>query len=710
MAIIQVWSAPSCQAGAICYGALSPWLAAAGSEAQGAAPEFRCTVSRESADAASVAEGRCVRVISDARGEQWWFVTSVTHTDGDAGAVNIVAGSLRQLLTVRGIIRSGGVYQFTAARNTVEGLLNAYVLTNLAEDSLSWLSLGTIEWLGTLEIGALDRTTRSAILESIEQATGYTVRLRAVYSGLVLTGFAIDVLEDVAAALPTVPLSVGAQISTLSRTQDALRATTVVIPFDAAGQPMSKTVWRVDAISGTSPAWVTLRDPIYAYLLPLREDDQLNGTYIEQRDQTRTLILDSRASDSAVQVGSIGTMAVGDEITIARNSSGDPVTELTSPRGLASARGRLVGTVNTGVTDGRRNLVQNGALTSWASTTLPTGMTSSSVAEYPRDTPASTVTLALDGGMTSGMTTVPFRGATPGARFYRWEQYDIVGYQSDIDIQDPIVVADGTGRGAFTLSGVWSGTVPDGTVITVKGVGTNAGPVRPASFPAESPASSVARFTAGAQLDGPLYTVDVGAAPVTVSGAVGLTMTRSANPTSSSALWPSLSIRTASTALASTNVTSLPAASSTTHQTLTATTTLSSTTAIRLRVTAGATGTLSYLHFQAVRWMSLWIGSGPAMAMQDGSGSNLMWHRANEIMAGIGLGTRYTVTGVDLAHLLDGAAPLALGQWVRLRSDRLGVDTTAKIVKLDYRFDQTESLNLELGVIQPRLSSVTVQL
>jgi hypothetical protein len=711
MAIIQVWSAPSCQSGAICFGSLTPWLSAAGSEAQGTAPSFRMTVQRTVADDASLSEGRCLRVLSESRGEQWWFVTSVTHDDGDNGLVTVTAGSLRQLLAVRGLIRSGSTFNFTAGKSTVSDLLTTYVLTNLADDSLSWLSLGTIEWLDVIEIAALDRASRGVVLDSIEQATGYTVRLRAVYTGTALTGFAIDVLADPAAALETVPLSVGAQVATLKRTQDALRAATVTVPFDAAGLPMDRTIWRVDTITGTAPAWLTLRDTVSPLLYPIRQDDQLNGLYIEQRDMTRTQITDSRASDSAVQVASVGTIVAGDEITIVKDNTGAALVELTSPTGVASARGRLVASVATTVSDARRNLVRNGALTTWTSTTLPANLTTTGVAEYPRTTPASTATLALDGAITTGATSIPFRGATPGARFYAFEIYDLVGYQTGIVIQDAIVVASGSGTGAFTLGTPWSGSVPDGTTITVQAVGTANGPVRPVSFPTESPSSAVARFTASvAALECPLFTVTVGATPVVVSAAVGLTMTRNSNGTSSSALWPNLQIRNASTALVTTSVTSLPSASSTTHQTLTATTSLASTTAIRARVTAGATGTLPYIHYQGVRWLSLWLGGGTTMQMQNGSGSNAMWHRAQDIMATVGLGTRYTVTGVDLAHLLNGAAPLALGQSVRLRSDRLGINDAVKIVRLDYRFDQTESLNLELGTITPRLTGVTFDL
>jgi len=65
---------------------------------------------------------------------------------------------------------------------------------------------------------------------------------------------------------------------------------------------------------------------------------------------------------------------------------------------------------------------------------------------------------------------------------------------------------------------------------------------------------------------------------------------------------------------------------------------------------------------------------------------------------------------VDLDRLQSETGALQLGQRVRLRSALLGVDATVRIVKLDYSFAQTEALTLELGVIAPRLTQVTVAL
>lgn len=45
-----------------------------------------------------------------------------------------------------------------------------------------------------------------------------------------------------------------------------------------------------------------------------------------------------------------------------------------------------------------------------------------------------------------------------------------------------------------------------------------------------------------------------------------------------------------------------------------------------------------------------------------------------------------------------------------LRSDRLGINAVVRVVKMDYRFDSAETLDVELGAITPRLTGVTVSL
>lgn len=715
MAIIQVWSAPSCQTGAVCLGPLSPWVSASGSEATGTPASFRVTVRRDEADAAGLAEGRCLRVLSQSRGEQWFFVSSVSDSDGDAALVSVTAGPLLQLLTVRGLVRTGATFAFAPGKQTVATLLSTYVLTNLSDDGLAWLSLGTVDFTDAIDIGSIARETRAAILNKIEQATGHTARLRALYSAGVLTGFAVDVVSDIAAGLDTVPLSVGAQVTQLQRTRDALRAATVAVPFDTAGNPIERPVWEVSAITGTAPAWITLRDPVSGNPWPIRENGQTVGAYLEQRAGTQTLIADSRASDSSVQVASVGTLTVGEQVTIVRDTAGTALTEVASPSALAGPRGRLVATVSTTVTDARRNYVANPIFTNWTSDTAPTGYTVGvgTVGRYPVSSFVGTMNLLVDGAVTAGATLLPVRGGTPGERIYRHE-YTVISGSGAWFPSGMVALFDGTGRTSIQMPSALP-ALTDGTAVTVltSTAGTQ-GPDRPVSFPAE-PLTNIARFLQnGTTIESAASLVRVPSGTVTVNVAAGISIRSQSNATYlGAAYWPSLTLRNtvAGTALATAN-SATQAASTTAHYTLTASAQLTANTTIAARVTAGANAIPSaqFLQWQGVRWLSLWVGTGTAMGLQDGSGSNQLWHRAQDVLASAAAGTRYVVSGVDLDRLVRENGVPMLGQFVRLRSDLLGVDVTVRIVKVDYDFARTETLNLELGAVVPRLSGVTVSL
>lgn len=725
MAIIQVWSAPSCESGAVCFGPLSPWVSASGSEATSTPEAFRVTVPRAVADAASLAEGRCLRVLSQSRGEQWWLVSSVADSDGDAALVSVTAGPLRQLLTVRGLVRDGGTFAFSTGKRSVSDLLNTYVLTNLADDSLSWLSLGTVDYPDLLEIGDLTRATRAAVLDSIEGQTGHTARLRAVYTGSVLTGFALDVVADPAAGLETVPLTTGANLATVQRTRDALRAATVVVPFTSNGTPMDQTEWTVDSVSGTAPAWILLRDGVTGSPWPIREDGQLIGAYLQQRDGTQSQITDSRASDSAVQIASVGTITAGDVATIVRDTAGRPVVELLSPTGVASSRGRLVGTVGTRVTDGRRNLVPNPVFRAWTSDTAPTGYTvgyfgggrTGRVGRYPRSTTPGTadMTLAVDGAVASGASSIPVRGGVAGQRLYRHEYLTVgsIGRQISADV----ITFDSTGRATIAINGTTSAAISDGATVTVAIGAPSAGPLRPPAFPDDTTGDVL-------RLLGERTTLTWPGTPVRSSGAqrinvaAGITVrSNTVEDALGGAWWPSLLLVNTGTGLtlASAVKPSIPLYS-TVHYTLTASATLASDTTVSARVIAGVDDLLggfgtAFIQWQGVRWLSLWIGEEePTMTAIEGSGSNQLWHRAQDVLASSASGTRYTARGVDLVRLQQEHGTLALGQMVRLRSDLLSLDATVRIVKLDYDFSATESLSLELGAITPRLTGVTVSL
>lgn len=760
-ATIQVWSAPSCQSGAVCLGALSPWGTATGSESEGTASSFRTTVAREVADAAGLAEGRVLRVRSTARGEQWWFVSQVTDGDGDAGAVAVTAGPLRQLLAVRGLVRSTGsgsrVYRFSPGKATVTQLLNSYVLTNLSDDNLSWLSLGTVDSTALIEIGDLDRVTRGGVLDLIERETGHSARLRGLYTAGVLTGFAVDVVADVAAGLETLPLGVGATVESLTRTRDALRAATVAVPFSAAGQPMDQCVWTIDSISGTGPYWVLLRDPVAGNPWPIREDDQVNGYKLVQRDGTQTTVNDSRASDSAVQVSTLGTLAAGQLVTLLTSGGVTPPQAVESPSGLASSRARLVGTVGTKVTDARRNYVADPVMTDWADIDTPNQWThrigfgggfAVDMERYARTTPTTwtaTVNEAIVAG--TGYVDLDFTGAPADSVLYKFERV-LISYAGNqwSTYVGATLQADGSGNGNVTLSpGINFGmNIPAGAATVALSSGAFAFTdhvQRPDSFPddGEEQGATVMRLGFGwSDRASPIVNINrrndnadvrvlYDASRPYLNVSAGFTVREFGNqdltPGTGSGLQrtPAVGIiepgGTYGTLLASgfSDVT-IPALS-TVHCQASCSYTMTADKTVRMALysasTPGVGGGARPNGMTYVRWASMWLSATPEetpMGVLVHSGSNPLWHRAQDVLAGAALGTRYVIRGIDLDYLQRQVGTLVLGQQVALRSDRLGINATVRVVKLDYRFDAAETLDVELGAITPRLTGVTVSL
>lgn len=716
MAIIQVWSLPAGDYGAHAVGALYPWVSAGGSEAFGTPASFRVTVTRGVADASGVAEGHCLRVLSQSRGEQWWFVSSISDSDGDGSLVTITCGGLEQILTRRGLVREDDVFSFTPGRQTITDLLTTYVFTNLSPfgdgDAIQWLTLGTIDFTDTIEIGSFDRVTRWEIVNRIERETGHTAKLRPVFVSGLVTSFALDIKADHAAGLPVVPIATGVNGAVIQRTRDAARAATVVVPFSASGSPMDHTQWVVGSFTPGTPAWIPLTDPVAGQPGPIREDNQgvAAGWKIQRSNGSQMTISGSRASDSAVQIASSGGYTAGERVTLVRNAAGDPVIELMSPAGLASSRGRLVATVGTSLTDVRRNYAINGLLGTWASETSATGWTGT-MAKYPRTTPT-TLVLTVTAGA-ANITAVAVSG-TANARIFKGDIFLAAGTLTGTVRVTANTQLNGSGTGTVALEDLTGGT--SYAVATSDTLTLSTQSNRPASFPtdgADNDVLRVARVAAGSDTaTTPAVFVNYDAGRPYLHAAAGVTHAVGVNGPITATSLITLAIRNtgAGTTLASVQPTVDLDASSTRHETLSTSTLLSADITAAVRFTASADNYSSSL----VRWVSLWLdtsSTGTAMGPQSDSASNVLWHRGQDVLEGAGTGERYTVRGVDLALLSQQTDAIALGQRVRLRSPILGLDTEVTVVKLDYTLsDNAEALGLECGTVTPRLTGVTVAL
>jgi hypothetical protein len=735
--ILQLWTAPSCQAGAVALGALRP-VSAQVAESTSAAPSLRLVVTADTATAASVQDGTCVRELSPARGERWWFVASTTDSDGDAGLVTMQCGPLRQLLTMRGLVRDDDVFRFTPGRRTVADLLDTYVLTNLTADGLPWLSRGTIDVDGDIDIGTLTRTTRAAVLTEIEKASGASAVLRGLYTGTTLTGFAIDVLRDPAASRPVLPLAVGPQLAGLTRTREAIRAATVVLPFDTQDRPLEQPVWRIASITGAGPAWLTLRDPLAeasdATRWPIREDDQLVGALIRQEVGTTSEITDSRAIDSAVQVTTLGTLAVGQWVTITATDGG-PVTEVESPSGVLSARGRLVGQANAKERDARRNQARNGALSEWTGLTTCVGWTADNVdpSRYPRNSLTSIAGATAERRTLSGSVylDITVAGAPPNFVFLKGEW---LSYQGETQV-GVTTQMDSSGGGVLPLLVPRQIFTAGFTALALRGT---ARPRRPAALPDDGTAADAPVAFLYEQSNNFAYpptgtthsliSPAVSVLPygdrdtvwgetawtyVTGTTAQAQNLDASSNPTNDAALvtqrnYPAMALLKAGTVASHALVTPNIPAGATGNAVLSCSTQLTAATSMTLAAYPGSFACFSFLRYASM-WLDTAAGTG-LMGRQASSGSNVLWHYAQDVLGGLAAGVRYVVRGAALAALEQEFGAVALGQQVRLRAPRLNVAVTVRVVKLDYDLSRPGSAALELGAVIPRLSAVTVSL
>lgn len=722
-ATLQVWTAMPCESGAYALGGIPRWQSAASSEAIGAASSFKlvCPIANNGA-ASSLAVGRILRGLTASRGEQFAVITTVDSVEGRGeGLVSVTCASIRQLLATRGLVRAqtvtGGpwVYDFTPGRRLVDDHLTDYVFSNLAADNLSWWSVGTIEYAPPITLGSLSRVRRGAVLDQIEAQTGYYFVPRLVYSGSTLTGVALDLIEDPGATLPTRTLEVGGSITVLQQSQELRNAPTVAVPFTASGTGLEHPAWEIDTVTGAGPYWTALLDP-NGGPLPIREDDQCIGAYLLASDGTAHAILDSRASDSAVQTTANTGLSAGGIVTIVVDTAGRPLTELTSPSGLASSRGRVVAEVTTQALHAARNWIANPLFDGWASVSAPAKWTGTggtfNVGEYARDTPSTLTGILVNGSNTIGAAGIAFRNAVPNALFFSNEYFVIGGGGGTFRVGNVVAQANGSGTGSIVFaSGTLAATVPDGTTITFFGQD----PYRPTSFPANEPLTNNAirlltnsglgspPSASGVRLQSDAIAIKYAAGWETLNCAAAFTMMGGDSPISASLPGVMLNNTTGPARLAYAYCSGTVAATTLVHETVSCSYTMSADLTVAVCLLGG-----SVQLGQCCRWVSLWLGDATQQAPYEYSGSNLLWHRSQDVLARLTNAGRFRIAGVDLQVLLGGQGPLALGQMVRVRSSLF--DSTLRIVQMDYTLGQDESLALEVGALTPKLTGVTVSL
>lgn len=376
--ILQVWSAPRCQVGAVWLGDLPATTSGAITEAIEGTAGGQLVVPTVTARAVQLEEGRVVRALIPRRGVREWVVTTVTDNDpGDSTTVAVAP--LRQLLALRGYTRTVSdtavSLEVPAFVGTPAEFFARTVFTNLAADGLEWLTLGTMEYTAPVQWPAVKVQTRGQALTLAERLTGYELVLRALPNE---AGYALDLVQQQNATRAPWLLEVGPTAVSVQRTRALAEHATVALGVGDDDLPMGEVAWLGGAPIGAGPFWIQLTDPVGGPA-PIREDGQLAGTVLALPDGTTLPVLTTRAVDSAAQVASLGTYATGQRVVFWENASGRPVSELTSPSALAASRGRVVAQVRARGGRQERNLVRNGAfetgtLGGWTESGAPAGV------------------------------------------------------------------------------------------------------------------------------------------------------------------------------------------------------------------------------------------------------------------------------------------------------------------------------------------------
>jgi hypothetical protein len=764
MAILQVWSAPPGQPGATALGPLTGWSGAVVRERAGEPPNLTLSLPLPIAQQAGIGEGYVLRVLSSVRGESWWLITAVTDADGAGDlTVGVRCGSLLELLAVRGIVRDGNETSFDSFTDFATMALSRYVLPNRAEDQLEWLS--EITSFGVVTVAAFpafSRQTRLWVVREVERLTGATARIVPILPGP--TGFRLEMVSDLGATVAPTRLSVGSSMRALERTRELMQGPSVALLVPSSGAPQP-TAWRVHEVIGAGPYWVRLGDPLandppffYEPPGPIREDGQFVGAYLQTRGGDTHEILASRASDHAVQVAAItGINPTIDPVAwhretvylVTNTTTGAPLREIASPRLVSGSRGRVVRDIGLAVTSPALNLVRDPIVQSGfgnagpfpdlnAPPAWPAVGTCPVVIVNSIDSP--TWTAIVNGNQSIGATTLNVRDA------------DGVIYPTE-GITLPsgnIVRVAGTvpvgpfGTLAIPLTAGLPVNLTDGQTVNLTGTNFNAVPARPTAADllvleaeqgrydfnwmrliGDASSGAVPPTVGVSQRRNEGVRIKYDATRPTVYAAARFAI-RNGHPSADFGNWNAGSVPTADPALVVTRrhpgimlvgdpagtptrlawnmVTEIIPGGAYRTPIVTTNATLSADTTVSLAVLNG----VSSQHYMAMRWAAMWIGASGEPPVPDpvpSSGTNPVFHAAQNALQ---QGTRYRLTGVDLAALIGSGQPLVLGQRIIAHSETLGIDEQVQILGLEWQLAAEAEVSIDAGVLLPRLTAATV--
>ena len=471
MAIIQVWTGPRCQSGAQPLGPLAAITTGSVTESVGGTSGPALSVPRAVADQVALRAGAWLWIHHPRRGTSEWPILSVTMGDGRAAdAVTVQGGTIRQAVALRGQIRrvneTGAITTaFTVPALTPRELLTQYFFTNLPADNLAWLTLGAVEFEGTIALREIAQWTRGQLLDAIEAATGY----RFVFTRLNDSAYSLDLRDPSRLTTPDVLLAPGVTVDALERTEDLVSSATVAEPRSGSGEALGEPWWTIAAITGTGPYWVRLVDPAGGPPV-IREDGQLTGWWLRPNDGLPLAITDSRESDSAVEVASRTGLVIGTLASVWASEAGAFSPSVTSPSGLA-VRGRVVQPVTVAVPSMRGNRITDPALRNALASWERVNPSAGGADILRRDDPV-TLTVRANGAVASGGLSVTVDDGRPNAAIRFGDAILVEGIET---VVGTTTVTNGSGGATIPLASVLPSVISGGVAMVWRRNGVDIG-------------------------------------------------------------------------------------------------------------------------------------------------------------------------------------------------------------------------------------------
>lgn len=272
------------------------------------------------------------------------------------------------------------------------------------------LTLGTLDRDPVLALD-LDITTPGAIIRDLLNKAG--LELDLVRNGEV--GHILNARLARNSTLPALSVTEGRNLAALAAGVDENNLATVVVPLGDAdpdtGNRATMATVRYEVADIAIGNWVLLNDPESGDS-PIQVDTQWVGCHLAVVGGVTREILNSRASDGAVQLSDTTAFPIGTRVTIVADASSNPQVEVFDSTAVA-ARGRRVAPVTFAGVRGEANEIRNGrfasGVTDWSAFNASTPPAYAEVARSELNTEL-VFAANVPGGRTAGTA-----GTTPMA-------------------------------------------------------------------------------------------------------------------------------------------------------------------------------------------------------------------------------------------------------------------------------------------------------